>query len=81
YTPGQRKVLGVKPGLTDYASIAFFRENDILGRASDPEKTYIEVIMPEKIRLNMHFIDHPTISSYFSVLGKTILRWVRGDRK
>ena len=50
YTDEQQKVLSVKPGITDYASIEYMDENEILGKSNDPEKTYIEEIMPEKIK-------------------------------
>jgi len=76
YTNDQRKVLSVRPGLTDYASIEFIHENDILGNSPNPEKTYIEEIMPAKICLNMQFINHPTVGNYFSILQKTIKKIV-----
>ena len=72
YTPEQRKVLEVKPGITDFASIAFANENELLARADDPDKTYIEEIMPAKIDLNMQFIRRYTIGNYFIVIFKTI---------
>ncbi len=74
YTPEQRKVLRVKPGITDYASIEYHNENEILARAEDPEKTYIEQIMPHKIALNMKYINHPTLASYFNIIWLTLKR-------
>ena len=56
YTPYQRQVLLVRPGITDYASIAYRNENDLLAGAQDPEKMYIDVIMPDKIELNMKYL-------------------------
>jgi lipopolysaccharide/colanic/teichoic acid biosynthesis glycosyltransferase len=56
YTVEQRKVLSVRPGITDPASIAYFSENDLLARSSDPEKTYVEEIMPAKLAINMQYI-------------------------
>ena len=53
YTEEQREVLKVKPGITDYASIAYVNENEILGSADDPDQAYIEQVMPDKIKLNM----------------------------
>ena len=53
YTPYQRQVLLVRPGITDYASIAYRNENDLLEGAQDPERMYIDEIMPAKIELNM----------------------------
>ena len=56
YTPYQRQVLLVRPGITDYASIAYRNENDMLAEAEDPERMYIDVIMPDKIELNMKYL-------------------------
>lgn len=56
YTPYQRQVLLVRPGITDYASIAYRNENDLLSGAEDPERMYIDVIMPDKIELNMKYL-------------------------
>ena len=56
YTPYQRQVLLVRPGITDYASIAYRNENDLLAGADDPERMYIETIMPDKIELNMKYL-------------------------
>lgn len=72
YTELQKKVLQVKPGITDIASIAYKKENELLARSPDPEKTYIEEIMPEKLRLNMIFIENPGLVSYFKIIFKTI---------
>jgi len=73
YTPEQRRVLNVKPGITDYASLEYINENEILGKSSQPEKDYIETIMPAKIELNMKFINDPSLSNYFRILGKTLV--------
>jgi len=71
YTPEQRVVLRVRPGITDYASIEYADENEILGKADDPERTYIEQIMPEKIRYNLKYINHPTVGEYFKIIFLT----------
>ncbi|MEI8005787.1 MAG: sugar transferase [Bacteroidota bacterium] len=68
YSDEQRRVLKVKPGITDYASLEYINENEILGKSSHPEKDYIESIMPAKIALNMKFINDPSLSNYFRVL-------------
>ena len=70
-TPAQRVVLRVRPGITDYASIEYADENEILGKADDPERTYIEQIMPEKIRYNLKYINHPTVGEYFKIIFLT----------
>jgi len=72
YSPEQAKVLSVKPGITDLASIQYANENELLGHSADPGKTYIEDIMPAKIMLNMEFIREPTVKNYFRIIFKTI---------
>jgi len=72
YTSEQRKVLSVRPGITDYASIEYIDENEILGTAKDPDKAYIEQIMPDKIRCNMKYINNQTVSEYFNVIFLTL---------
>jgi lipopolysaccharide/colanic/teichoic acid biosynthesis glycosyltransferase len=56
YTEEQRKILDVKPGITDYASLYYFKENELLALSSDPKKTYINEIMPSKLKLNFTYI-------------------------
>lgn len=72
YNDEQKKVLSVRPGLTDYASIAYINENEILEKANDKEQTYINEIMPEKIKLNMKFIQNPSLYQYFKIILLTI---------
>lgn len=73
YTPEQRRVLDVRPGITDWASIEYVDENRILGEASDPDKAYVEQIMPAKIALNMRYINHRTVSEYFRIIFATFV--------
>ena len=61
YNQEQLKILTVKPGITDYASIEYINEDEILGKSLDPEKTYIEEIMPQKIKYNMKYINNKTV--------------------
>ena len=77
YTPEQRVVLNVKPGITDYASIEYSDENDILDQATDSEKMYIEEIMPQKILFNLQYINNPTLKEYFKIIFKTIKKIVK----
>ena len=72
YNDKQHKVLSIRPGITDYASIEYMDENKILGEAEDPERSYIEVIMPEKIRYNMKYIENQSIGEYFKIIFLTI---------
>ena len=77
YTDEQRKVLTVRPGITDHASIRYINENEILCRADDPERVYIEQIMPAKIALNMRYITHQTLGEYFKIIVLTISKIIR----
>lgn len=72
YTPEQLKVLSVRPGITDYASIEYVDENEILENSTDPEKVYIEQIMPDKIRLNMRYINNQSTKEYFHIIFLTL---------
>lgn len=73
YTPDQQKVLQVRPGITDMASIAYKNENELLAKSADPEKTYIEEVMPEKLKLNMVYINDPSLINYLKIIVKTII--------
>jgi len=72
YTPEQRNVLSIIPGITDPASIEYRREGDILACAHAPERTYVEVIMPEKIRLNLEYAKSATVWTDLRVIAGTI---------
>lgn len=56
YTEEQRAVLTVRPGLTSMASVAYIDENEVLGRAADPERAYIEEVMPAKLELDLRYV-------------------------
>ena len=71
YTDEQRKVLGVRPGITDYASIEYVNENELLSKAEEPDRTYIEEVMPDKIKLNMRYLEHYTVGEYFKIIFLT----------
>lgn len=74
YNINQRKVLSIKPGITDWASIKYRDENDILAKSLSPEDDYIHVILPDKVRYNLIFIDKMSLSEYFKILIITIFR-------
>lgn len=78
YTPEQKKVLDVRPGLTDYASLAYFDESALLGASENPETTYIEEVMPAKLALNMRYIEENNVGVDLKILLRTVLRIVRG---
>lgn len=72
YTEEQKKILLVRPGITDYASIEYIDENAILGQAKDADKVYVEQILPDKIHYNMKYIEHQSVREYFKVILLTI---------
>jgi lipopolysaccharide/colanic/teichoic acid biosynthesis glycosyltransferase len=77
YTEEQRKVLNVRPGITDYASIEYVNENELLSKADDPERMYIEEVMPDKIKLNMKYLKHYTVGEYFRIIFLTFKSLVK----
>lgn len=74
YSKAQRKVLDYKPGITDVASITYFEENALLAESENPEKTYVEEIMPEKIRINLEYQQTATVWTDLKVIFRTALR-------
>lgn len=74
YSTQQLKVLSVKPGITDYASLEFINENELLLQASQPEQTYINEVMPKKLNLNLKYIDEKNMLVDFKIILKTILK-------
>ena len=73
YTQEQCKILAVKPGITDYASIHFRHENELLAKQNDPEKFYIEEVMPVKIQLNELYASKRNVRVYFVIIFNTLL--------
>lgn len=74
YNSEQQKVLNIKPGITDYASIEFSNENEILGKVSNPEQVYINEIMPAKLQLNLKYIREQSMITDIKIILRTILR-------
>jgi lipopolysaccharide/colanic/teichoic acid biosynthesis glycosyltransferase len=77
YNDEQKKVLNVKPGITDYASLEYFEENELLGRSENPQETYIHEIMPAKLELNKKYLANPTISHDISIMWKTFMKMIK----
>lgn len=78
YTDEQRKVLSVRPGITDYASIEYVDENMILGQAEYADMAYVKEIMPNKIRYNMKYIDNQSLKENFKIIFLTFWSIARG---
>jgi len=77
YTDEQLKVLSVRPGITDYASIKYFSESDLLAKSSNPEKTYIEEIMPEKLKINLEYVNKNGFFADMTIVFKTLGKIIR----
>ena len=73
YTPEQMRVLSVRPGLTDIASIQYVHENELLAASDNPEKTYIEEVMPAKLALNLQYIDNQSVVGDIKLIWKTFV--------
>ena len=76
YTPEQRAVLNEIPGITDPASLRYYDESIELARAADPERMYVEQIMPEKIRLNLEYAVRATPATDLVVVLSTLRRLI-----
>lgn len=74
YNEHQRNVLKVRPGLTDYASIEYIAESELLAQSENPEYTYIQDIMPKKIELNLKYIENQSLRLDFELIVKTLLK-------
>ena len=77
YTPQQRQVFLVRPGITGLASIRYRNENDLLTASSDPNRTYIEEIMPQKLALDLQYIPHASVSYDIRLILETLVTVVR----
>lgn len=77
YDERQRRVLSVRPGLTDYASIEYISENELLAQSPDPDKTYIEEIMPAKLELNLKYIENQSIMEDLRLIFKTLFSIIK----
>ena len=71
YSPEQRNVLNVRPGITSAASIAYMDENEILGRSTDPHRAYIEEVMPAKLALDLDYVKNRSFVLDVSIILRT----------
>lgn len=77
YNEKEREVLNVKPGITDFASIEYRDENEILGTVENPEEYYINVIMKHKLQLNLKYISSNNIFLDIKIILKTLLKCLK----
>ena len=76
YTQEQRRVLSIRPGITDWASIFYRDENIILGKSSNPEKDYIDKVMPDKLNYNLIYINKYGVLEYLKIIFSTLFHIV-----
>ena len=72
YTPEQLHVLDVRPGITDEASIRYRNENELLATADDPERFYIETVMPDKLRINLEYVQNHSLWGDIKLIFRTL---------
>jgi lipopolysaccharide/colanic/teichoic acid biosynthesis glycosyltransferase len=66
------KVLSVRPGITDYASLEFRNENNLLSMAANPEREYIDAVLPAKLRLQARYVDESSVATDLHILWRTV---------
>jgi lipopolysaccharide/colanic/teichoic acid biosynthesis glycosyltransferase len=74
YNDQQKKVLSIKPGITDYASLLYYEESALLAQAKNPEEVYINEIMPAKLNLNLHYVQNNSFAGDLKIILATIKR-------
>jgi len=72
YDERQKQVLTVRPGLTEYASLEYINENEILSKYNNAEKAYIEKVMPAKLQLNLKYIAEKSLVTDLKIIVKTL---------
>jgi len=75
YTKDQRRVLELMPGITDLASLKYRRESELLATSADPDRTYVDEVMPEKIRINLEYAAQASLWGDFQVILMTLGLW------
>lgn len=71
YTPQQMHVLDVRPGITSLASLRYRNENELLAKVSDPDSYYVERIMPDKIKIDLEYVDNATLWNDIKIIFST----------
>jgi lipopolysaccharide/colanic/teichoic acid biosynthesis glycosyltransferase len=73
YTPEEQQLLHVRPGITDWASIKFRHEGEILRGSEDPHRAYHEKIRPEKVRLGLRYVQEGSLLNDLRILCRTFI--------
>lgn len=81
YSPDQMRVLSVKPGITSLASIRYRNENDILATSDNPDKTYIEQVMPDKISIDLEYVDKANLLTDIKFIFSTFKEILKNNRQ
>jgi len=76
YNAEQKKVLSVRPGITDYASIEYVNENEVLAKSDKPEELYINEVMPAKLKLNLKYINEMGFMTDLKIILRTLTKVV-----
>ena len=76
YNSEQKSILDVKPGITDFASLMYYNENEILANSVNPEETYINEIMPIKLELNKQYINEMSLFTDLKIIFKTFIKLI-----
>lgn len=77
YTPEQRHVLDVRPGITDAASIRYRNENELLAAQADPNEYYINVIMQDKLRINLEYVHQHSLVGDLRLIMETLISIIK----
>lgn len=77
YNVHQQKVLTVRPGITDPASLTFIDENELLATADDPQRMYLDEILPRKVALQLDYVENRSFWGDLKIIGLTVLRIIR----
>jgi lipopolysaccharide/colanic/teichoic acid biosynthesis glycosyltransferase/precorrin-6B methylase 2 len=81
YTPEQRRLLTLRPGITDYASLRFPNEGEILKGSTQPDHDYMEKVHPEKMRLSLEYLQRRSLQTDLSILGRTVMSAFNANTK
>jgi lipopolysaccharide/colanic/teichoic acid biosynthesis glycosyltransferase len=77
YDAQQQQILSIKPGITDYASIVYSNENELLAKSQEPEKTYIQEVLPHKLSLNLKYLNEQSFMTDIKIIFNTIKKIIK----
>ncbi len=74
FTEEQKQTLQVRPGLTDFATLEYLKEGELLAKSNDPEQTYLQEILPQKLRLSLRYIQERSLWTDITIIWKTLAK-------